>query len=441
MFENLSSKIEKALHTLRGKGSITDINVAETVKEIRKSLVDADVSYPIAKAFTDRVKNEAMGRNVIQSIEPGQLMVKIVHEELTKLMGSEVSDINIKGSPAVILIAGLQGSGKTTFSAKLAYHLKNKRAKSVMLVAGDVYRPAAISQLQTLGEQIQVPVYTEEGNKNPVQIAQNAIKEAKAKSVNVVIVDTAGRLAVDDEMMDEIARLKQTLEPQETLFVVDSMTGQDAVNTAKAFNEKIDFDGVVLTKLDGDTRGGAALTIRYTVEKPIKFVGIGEKMDALDVFHPDRMAGRILGMGDVVSLVERAQEQYDEEEARRLQKKIVKNEYNFEDFLGQLAQLKKMGSMKDLLGMIPGMGKLTQNIEIGDDAFTPIEAMIDSMTPYERRNPSCINPSRKQRIAAGSGRSLQEVNRFLKQFEETRKMMRSVSTNKGRMPQIPRRRR
>ena len=441
MFENLSSKIEKALHTLRGKGSITDINVAETVKEIRKSLVDADVSYPIAKAFTDRVKNEAMGRNVIQSIEPGQLMVKIVHEELTKLMGSEVSDINIKGSPAVILIAGLQGSGKTTFSAKLAYHLKNKRAKSVMLVAGDVYRPAAISQLQTLGEQIQVPVYTEEGNKNPVQIAQNAIKEAKAKSVNVVIVDTAGRLAVDDEMMDEIARLKQTLEPQETLFVVDSMTGQDAVNTAKAFNEKIDFDGVVLTKLDGDTRGGAALTIRYTVEKPIKFVGIGEKMDALDVFHPDRMAGRILGMGDVVSLVERAQEQYDEEEARRLQKKIVKNEYNFEDFLGQLAQLKKMGSIKDLLGMIPGMGKLTQNIEIGDDAFTPIEAMIGSMTPYERRNPSCINPSRKQRIAAGSGRSLQEVNRFLKQFEETRKMMRSVSTNKGRMPQIPRRRR
>ena len=326
MFENLSSKIEKALHTLRGKGSITDINVAETVKEIRKSLVDADVSYPIAKAFTDRVKNEAMGRNVIQSIEPGQLMVKIVHEELTKLMGSEVSDINIKGSPAVILIAGLQGSGKTTFSAKLAYHLKNKRAKSVMLVAGDVYRPAAISQLQTLGEQIQVPVYTEEGNKNPVQIAQNAIKEAKAKSVNVVIVDTAGRLAVDDEMMDEIARLKQTLEPQETLFVVDSMTGQDAVNTAKAFNEKIDFDGVVLTKLDGDTRGGAALTIRYTVEKPIKFVGIGEKMDALDVFHPDRMAGRILGMGDVVSLVERAQEQYDEEEASRLQKNIVKNE-------------------------------------------------------------------------------------------------------------------
>lgn len=440
MFENLSSKIEKALHTLRGKGSITDINIAETVKEIRKSLVDADVSYPIAKAFTDRVKNEALGRNVIQSIEPGQLMVKIVHEELTKLMGSNVSDINIKGQPAIILIAGLQGSGKTTFSAKLAYHLKNKRAKSVMLVAGDVYRPAAISQLQTLGEQIQVPVYTEEGNQNPVVIAQNAIKDAKQKGVNVVIVDTAGRLAVDEQMMNEIASLKQTLQPQETLFVVDSMTGQDAVNTAKAFNERIDFDGVVLTKLDGDTRGGAALTIRYTVEKPIKFVGLGEKMDALDVFHPDRMAGRILGMGDVVSLVERAQEQYDEEEARRLQKKIVKNEYNFEDFLGQLAQLKKMGSMKDLLGMIPGMGKLTQNIEIGDDAFAPIEAMIGSMTPYERRNPSCINASRKQRIAAGSGRSIQELNRFLKQFEETRKMMRSVSTNKGRLPQMMRRR-
>ena len=441
MFENLSNRIEKALHTLRGKGSITDINVAETVKEIRKSLIDADVSYPIAKAFTDRVKNEALGRNVIQSIEPGQLMVKIVHEELTKLMGSEVSDINIKGSPAVILIAGLQGSGKTTFSAKLAYHLKNKRAKNVMLVAGDVYRPAAISQLQTLGEQVSVPVYTEEGNRNPVQIAQNAIKEAKSKGVNVVIVDTAGRLAVDEEMMDEIARLKSTLQPQETLFVVDSMTGQDAVNTAKAFNDKIDFDGVVLTKLDGDTRGGAALTIRYTVEKPIKFVGVGEKMDALDVFHPDRMAGRILGMGDVVSLVERAQEQYDEEEARRIQKRIIKNEYNFEDFLGQLAQLKKMGSMKDLIGMIPGMGKLTQNIEIGDDAFVPIESMIGSMTPYERRNPSCINASRKQRIAAGSGRSIQELNRFLKQFEETRKLMKNVSSNRGRLPQMPRRHR
>ncbi|MBR1793299.1 MAG: signal recognition particle protein [Bacteroidales bacterium] len=441
MFENLSSRIEKALHTLRGKGSITDINVAETVKEIRKSLIDADVSYPIAKAFTDRVKNEAMGRNVIQSIEPGQLMVKIVHEELTKLMGNEVVEINIKGSPAVILIAGLQGSGKTTFSAKLAYYLKNKKGRNVMLVAGDVYRPAAISQLQTLGEQIGVPVYTEAGNQNPIEIAQNAIHEAKAKNVNVVIIDTAGRLAVDEEMMNEIAQLKTTIQPQETLFVVDSMTGQDAVNTAKAFNERIDYDGVVLTKLDGDTRGGAALTIRYTVEKPIKFVGVGEKMDALDLFHPDRMAGRILGMGDVVSLVERAQEQYDEEEARKIQKKIIKNEYNFDDFLSQLAQLKKMGSMKDLLGMIPGMGKLTKDIEIGDDAFVPIEAMIGSMTPYERQHPNCINASRKQRIASGSGRSIQELNRFLKQFEETRKMMKTVSTHGAKLPKLPRRHR
>ncbi len=441
MFENLSSKIEKALHTLRGKGSITDINVAETVKEVRKALIDADVSYPIAKAFTDRVKAEAMGRNVISSIEPGQLMVKIVHEELTKLMGAEASDINLKGTPAVVLIAGLQGSGKTTFSAKLANYIKHKRGKSVMLVAGDVYRPAAISQLQTLGEQIEVPVYTEDGNKNPVEIAQHAIVEAKSKGVSVVIVDTAGRLAVDEEMMDEISRLKSKLNPQETLFVVDSMTGQDAVNTAKTFNERIDFDGVVLTKLDGDTRGGAALTIRYTVDKPIKFVGVGEKMDALDVFYPDRMASRILGMGDVISLVERAQEQYNEEEARKIQKRIIRNEYNFEDFLGQLAQLKKMGSMKDLMGMIPGLGKLTKDIEIGDDAFVPIEAMIGSMTPYERRNPGCINASRKQRIAAGSGRSIQELNRFLKQFEDTRKMMKAVSTKGGKLPQMPRRRR
>lgn len=434
MFENLSSKIEKALHTLRGKGSITDINVAETVKEVRKALLDADVSYPIAKEFTDRVKAEAMGRNVIQSIEPGQLMVKIVHEELTKLMGSETVDINIKGSPAVVLIAGLQGSGKTTFSAKLANYLKSKKGRTVMLVAGDVYRPAAISQLQTLGGQIGVPVYTEEGNRNPVQIAQNAIREAKAKGASVVIVDTAGRLAVDEEMMDEIAALKRELQPQETLFVVDSMTGQDAVNTAKAFNDRIDFDGVVLTKLDGDTRGGAALTIRYTVQKPIKFVGIGEKMEALDVFHPDRMANRILGMGDVVSLVERAQEQYDEQEARRIQKKLIHNEYNFEDFLSQIGQIKKMGSMKDLMGMIPGMDKLTRNVEISDDAFKPIEAMIGSMTPYERRNPSCLNGSRKQRIAAGSGCSIQELNRFLKQFEDTRKMMKMVSKSNGKMP-------
>ena len=434
MFENLSSKIEKALHTLRGKGSITDINVAETVKEVRKALLDADVSYPIAKEFTDKVKAEALGRNVITSIEPGQLMVKIVHEELTRLMGSESVDINVKGQPAVVLIAGLQGSGKTTFSAKLANLLKTKRGRQVMLVAGDVYRPAAISQLQTLGEQVGVPVYTEEGSKNPVEIAKHAIAEAKGKGVNVVIVDTAGRLAVDEEMMVEIAALKRELQPQETLFVVDAMTGQDAVNTAKAFNDRIDFDGVVLTKLDGDTRGGAALTIRYTVQKPIKFVGVGEKMDALDVFHPDRMANRILGMGDVVSLVERAEAQYDEQEARKLSKKLMQNEYNFEDFLSQVAQIKKMGSMKDLIGMIPGMDKLTKNVEISDDAFKPIEAMIGSMTPYERQHPGCLNGSRKQRIAAGSGRTIQELNRFLKQFEDTRKMMKMVSKNGGRMP-------
>ena len=431
MFENISSRIEKALHTLRGKGSITDINVAETVKEVRKALLDADVSYPIAKEFTDRVKKEALGRNVIQSIEPGQLMVKIVHEELTKLMGSEAVDINLKGSPAIILIAGLQGSGKTTFSAKLAYYLKNKKAKNVMLVAGDVYRPAAINQLQVLGEQIQVPVFAQPGVNNPVEIADAALREARMKGVNVMIVDTAGRLAIDEQMMDEISNLKESLHPQETLFVVDSMTGQDAVNTAKAFNDRIDYDGVVLTKLDGDTRGGAALTIRYSVRKPIKFIGIGEKMDALDVFHPDRMANRILGMGDVVSLVERAQEQYDEAEARKIQKRLVKNEYNFEDFLSQIAQVKKMGNMKDLLGMIPGMGKLTKDIEIGDDAFVPIESIIGSMTPYERRNPSCLNGSRKQRIAAGSGRTIQEVNRLVKQFEDTRRMMKAVSTNKG----------
>ena len=440
MFENISSKIEKALHTLRGKGSITDINIAETVKEIRKALLDADVSYPIAKEFTDRVKQEALGRDVIQSIEPGQLMVKIVHEELTKLMGSETVDINIKGSPAIVLVAGLQGSGKTTFCAKLANYLKTKRSKNVMLVAGDVYRPAAINQLQVLGEQIGVPVYAQLGIADPVKIAEDAIREAKLKGINVVIVDTAGRLAVDEEMMNEISNLKNTLQPQETLFVVDSMTGQDAVNTAKAFNERIDYDGVVLTKLDGDTRGGAALTIRYSVKKPIKFVGIGEKMDALDLFHPDRMANRILGMGDVVSLVERAQEQYDEAEARKIQKRLIHNEYNYEDFLSQIAQVKKMGNMKDLLGMIPGLGKLTKDIEIGDDAFVPIESIIGSMTPYERRNPSCINGSRKQRIAAGSGRTIQEVNRLVKQFEDTRKMMRAVSSKGGNI-RMPKRRR
>ena len=440
MFENLSSKIEKALHTLRGKGSITDINVAETVKEVRKALLDADVSYPIAKEFTDKVKQEALGRNVIQSIEPGQLMVKIVHEELTKLMGSETADINIKGSPAVILIAGLQGSGKTTFSAKLANYLKAKKGRNVMLVAGDVYRPAAINQLQVLGEQVGVPVYAQPGVQDPVRIAREALQEARMKGFNVVIVDTAGRLAVDEEMMNEIAALKKNLQPQETLFVVDSMTGQDAVNTAKAFNDRIDYDGVVLTKLDGDTRGGAALTIRYTVQKPIKFISIGEKMDALDVFHPDRMANRILGMGDVVSLVERAQEQYDETEARKLQKKIVKNEYNYEDFLVQIGQIKKMGNMKDLIGMIPGLNKLAKDVEIGDDAFVHIEAIIGSMTPYERRNPSCLNGSRRQRIASGSGCTIQEVNRLVKQFDDTRKMMRTVST-KGLKNAMPRRKR
>lgn len=441
MFENLSSKIEKALHTLKGKGTINEVNIADTMKEIRKALLDADVSFQIAKDFTNKVKAEAIGRNVIQSIEPGQLMVKIVHEELTKLMGDRAVEMNLKGAPAIVLIAGLQGSGKTTFSAKLANYLKTKKGRSVMLVAGDVYRPAAINQLQVLGEQIQVPVFAQLGNNDPVKIAQDAVNEARMKGVNVVIVDTAGRLAVDEQMMDEIAALKEKLNPQETLFVVDSMTGQDAVNTAKAFNDRIDYDGVVLTKLDGDTRGGAALTIRYTVDKPIKFIGLGEKMDALDVFHPERMASRILGMGDVVSLVERAQEQYDEEEARKIQKRIVKNEYNFEDFLSQIGQIKKMGNVKDLLGMIPGMSKLTKDIEIGDDAFVPIESIIGSMTPYERRNPSCLNGSRKQRIAAGSGRSIQEVNRLVKQFDDTRKMMKAVSTKGGKLPQMPRRRR
>ena len=441
MFENLSSKIEKALHTLRGKGTITDINVAETVKEVRKALLDADVSYPIAKEFTDKVKAEALGHNVIHSVEPGQMMVKIVKDELTKLMGSEMADINIKGSPAIILIAGLQGSGKTTFSAKLANYLKTKKAKTVMLVAGDVYRPAAINQLQVLGEQISIPVFAQMGVSDPVRIAEDAVNEARKKGINVVIVDTAGRLAVDEEMMNESSALKKALQPHETLFVVDSMTGQDAVNTAKAFNERIDYDGVVLTKLDGDARGGAALTIRYSVKKPIKFIGIGEKMDALDVFHPDRMANRILGMGDVVSLVERAQEQYDEEEARKIQKRLVKNEYNYEDFLSQIGQIKKMGNMKDLIGMIPGMSKLTKDMEINDNAFMPIETIIGSMTPYERRNPSCLNGSRKQRIAAGSGRTIQEVNRLIKQFEDTRKMMKMVSNGKGKMPVIPKRHR
>ncbi|MBR5663183.1 MAG: signal recognition particle protein [Bacteroidales bacterium] len=428
MFEGLTEKLERSFKILKGQGYITEINVAETVKEVRKALLDADVSYKIAKDVTNDIKEKAIGQKILTSVSPSQLMVKIVHDELAELMGGEHSEINLKGNPAVVLIAGLQGSGKTTFSAKLANFLKNKKAKSVMLVAGDVYRPAAIDQLKVLGEQVGVEVYSEEGNKNPVQIAENAIAKAKRDGKNVVIIDTAGRLAVDEEMMNEIAKIKETVKPQETLFVVDSMTGQDAVNTAKAFNDRLDFDGVVLTKLDGDTRGGAALTIRTVVEKPIKFVGLGEKMDALDIFYPKRMADRILGMGDIVSLVEKAQEQFDAEEAAKLKKKLAKNEFNFNDFLKQIQQIKKMGSIKDLAKMIPGMNKIDDE-EIDDDAFKSIEAIIGSMTPEERENPRIINGSRKRRIALGSGNSIEEVNRLIKQFEETSKMMRMVTTS------------
>lgn len=426
MFENLSEKFDKAFKILKGQGKITEINIADTLKEVRKALIDADVSYAIAKEFCDTVKQKALGKNVLTSVEPGQLMVKIVQDELTELMGGGAETINIKGSPAIILIAGLQGSGKTTFSAKLANYLKTKKGKSVMLTAGDVYRPAAINQLQVLGEQIGVEVYTED-SKNPIQIAKNAVQRAKDRGINVVIVDTAGRLAIDQEMMDEISSIKSTINPQETLFVVDSMTGQDAVNTAKAFNERLDYDGVVLTKLDGDTRGGAALTIRQIVKKPIKFVGIGEKMDALDVFHPERMASRILGMGDIVSLVEKAQEQYDEQEARKLSKKIKTNEFDFNDFLSQIKQIKKMGNIKDLMGMIPGVGKMMKDVEINDDAFKGIEAIIGSMTPFERENPTRIDGSRRKRIAKGSGTTIEDVNRLLKQFDETRKAMKMMS--------------
>jgi signal recognition particle subunit SRP54 len=440
MFENLSERFERAFKILKGQGQITEINVAETLKEVRKALLDADVNFKIAKQFTDTVKTKAIGQQVLTAISPGQLMVKITHEELTALMGGESTDINLKGEPgkpAIILMSGLQGSGKTTFSGKLANLLKTKRGKNPLLVACDVYRPAAVQQLQTLGEKLDIQVYTEAGNNDPVQIAKNAVEYAKTNNHSVVIVDTAGRLAVDEEMMNEISRLKTALKPSEILFVVDSMTGQDAVNTAKAFNERIDFDGVVLTKLDGDTRGGAALSIRYVVDKPIKFVGTGEKMEALDVFHPERMASRILGMGDVVSLVERAREQYDEEEARKLQKKIAKNQFNFNDFLQQLQQIKKMGNIKDLVGMIPGMGKAMQGMDINDDAFKGIEAIICSMTPKERENPDIINGSRKLRIAKGSGQNIQEVNRLLKQFEDTRKMMRMFS-NKDQMSKMMR---
>ena len=427
MFEGLTEKLERSFKVLKGQGYITEINVAETVKEVRKALLDADVSYKIAKDVTNDIKEKAIGQKILTAVSPSQLMVKIVHDELAELMGGEHSEINIKGNPAVVLIAGLQGSGKTTFSAKLANFLKTKKGKNVLLVAGDVYRPAAIDQLKVLGEQVGVEVYTEEGNKNPVQIAQHAIEHAKAQNKNVVIIDTAGRLAVDEEMMNEIAKIKETVKPQETLFVVDAMTGQDAVNTAKAFNDRLDFDGVVLTKLDGDTRGGAALTIRTVVEKPIKFVGLGEKMDALDIFYPKRMADRILGMGDIVSLVEKAQEQFDAEEAAKLKKKLAKNEFNYNDFLKQIQQIKKMGSIKDLASMIPGMSKIKDE-DIDDDAFKSIEAIIGSMTPEERENPKIMNGSRKRRIAIGSGNSIEEVNRLIKQFDETSKMMRMVST-------------
>jgi signal recognition particle subunit SRP54 len=432
MFENLSDRLEKSFKLLKGQGRITEINIAETLKDVRRALLDADVNYKIAKNFTDTVKQKAIGQDVIKSVNPGQMMVKIVHDELAQLMGGQAEDINLKGNPAVILIAGLQGSGKTTFSGKLANRLKTKKGKNPLLIAGDVYRPAAIDQLKVLGEQIGTEVYTEEGSKDPVGIAKAGIKYAKQKGFDVVIVDTTGRLAVDEQMMNEIAAVKKAITPHEILFVVDSMTGQDAVNTAKEFNDRLDFDGVVLTKLDGDTRGGAALSIRKVVDKPIKFVGTGEKLDALDVFHPERMADRILGMGDIVSLVEKAQEQFDAEQARKLQKKIAKNQFGFDDFLSQIQQIKKMGNLKDLASMIPGVGKALKNVDIDDDAFKGIEAIIHSMTPEERTNPGIINGSRRKRIATGSGTSIQEVNRLIKQFDETRKMMKKMTTGKGK---------
>ena len=434
MFENLSDRLERSFKILKGEGKITEINVAETLKDVRRALLDADVNYKVAKNFTDTVKKKALGMNVLTAVKPSQLMVKIVHDELAELMGGEAADLHLTSRPAIILMSGLQGSGKTTFSGKLANLLKQKQHKSPLLVACDVYRPAAIEQLKVVGAQIGVPVYTEEGNKDVCAIAANAVKEAKAKSYDVVIVDTAGRLAVDEQMMDEIARLKESLNPDETLFVVDSMTGQDAVNTAKEFNDRLNFDGVVLTKLDGDTRGGAALSIRTVVTKPIKFVGTGEKMEALDVFHPSRMADRILGMGDIVSLVERAQEQFDEEEAKKLQKKIQKNKFDFNDFLGQIEQIKKMGNLKDLAAMIPGVGKAIKDVDIDDNAFKGIEAIIKSMTPKERTNPEILNQSRRMRIAKGSGTNIQEVNRLIKQFDQTRKMMKMVTgTNMAKM--------
>jgi signal recognition particle subunit SRP54 len=431
MFENLSDKLDRAFKLLKGQGKITEINVAETLKDVRKALLDADVNYKIAKTFTDNVKQKALGMNVLTAVRPSEMMVKIVHDELTDLMGGQSQDINLKGSPCVILIAGLQGSGKTTFAGKLANYLKSKKGSSPLLAACDVYRPAAIEQLKVLGTQVDVPVYTEEGNQNPVKIAREAINFAKQRGYNSVIIDTAGRLAVDQEMMDEIARIKEAVRPQEILFVVDSMTGQDAVNTAKEFNDRLNFDGVVLTKLDGDTRGGAALSIREVVSKPIKFVSSGEKLEALDVFHPSRMADRILGMGDIVSLVEKAQEQFDTEEARKLQKKIAKNQFNFNDFLSQIQQIKKMGNIKDLASMIPGVGKAIRDMDFDDNSFKSIEAIIRSMTSEERDNPVILNGSRRKRIAFGSGTDIQEVNRLIKQFDETRKMMKMMTAGKN----------
>ncbi len=437
MFENLSERLERSFKILKGEGKITEINVAETLKDVRRALLDADVNYKVAKQFTDTVKQKALGMNVLTAIKPSQLMVKIVHDELTELMGGKAVELKLEGRPSVILMSGLQGSGKTTFTGKLANLLKTRQHKNPLLVACDVYRPAAIEQLKVVGQTVGVDVYTEEGSKNVVEIAQNAIRKAKQENYNVVIVDTAGRLAVDEEMMDEIARLKKAIQPDETLFVVDSMTGQDAVNTAKEFNDRLDFDGVVLTKLDGDTRGGAALSIRTVVTKPIKFVGTGEKMEAIDVFHPERMADRILGMGDVVSLVERAQMQFDEEEARKLEKKIRKNKFDFDDFMGQIQQIKKMGNIKELAAMIPGVGKQIKDLDIDDNVFKSIEAIINSMTPKERANPDIINQSRRLRIAKGSGTKIDDVNRLMKQFDQTRKMMKMVSgMDRGRMAQM-----
>lgn len=437
MFENLTEKLEHSFRFLKGNNKITEINIAESLKDVRRALLDADVNFKIAKDFTDKVKEKALGQDVLKAVNPGQMMVKLVHDELAILMGGTAEGINLSQKPSIILISGLQGSGKTTFSGKLANHLKRKKGKFPLLVAGDVYRPAAIDQLKILGEQINVPVFTKEESKDPIEIAKESLTVAKEKGADVIIIDTAGRLAIDQQMMEEIVSIKDAVNPGEILFVVDAMTGQDAVNTAKAFNDVLNFDGVVLTKLDGDTRGGAALSIRSTVNKPIKFVGTGEKMEALDIFHPERMADRILGMGDIVSFVEKAQEQFDEEEARKIQKKLAKNQFNFNDFLKQISQIKKMGNIKDLMGMIPGVGKAVKNMDIDDDAFKGVEAIIYSMTPTERENPAILNGSRRKRIAKGSGTNITEVNRLLKQFEDMRKMMKTLSSKKGKMPNFP----